>query len=209
MARDVDWSCRMANVITTPQTTSTTPRTLLAAWLAGATLLAASVPLSRAPFLVPIAIFGVVIAGIVLYRRSPAVRAAVDRLDTRALLAVHVVRAPIGLMFLLFYSRGMLPAIFAVRAGVGDTLAGLGALLGILAFKNRKYLLSWNVLGLVDIAMSVATAQKVLVFDPDPIAIRTTEAFPFPLIPFVVVPAVVLTHLAMLKRLRAPATSSS
>lgn len=198
----------MANVTTTPHNTSSTPKTILAAWVAGATLLAASAPLTRAPFLVPLSIFGAVIAGITLYRRSTSVRTAVDRLDMRALLAVHVLRAPIGLMFLLFYSRGMLPGIFAVRAGIGDTLMGLGALLAIVGFNNRKYLLAWNTLGLIDIAMSVGTGQKVLVFDRDPIAIQTVQTFPFPLIPFFVVPAVVLTHLAIFRRLRATTSTS-
>jgi hypothetical protein len=94
-----------------------------------------------------------------------------------------------------------------VRAGVGDTLAGLGALLAIVALKQRRYLFAWNTLGLIDIAMSVATAQKVLLVDRDPVALATVQTFPFPLIPFVVVPAVVLTHLAIYARLRA--TSSS
>lgn len=190
----------MAN-ITTVQPVSSFPRVLLASWLAFATLLATFAPITKAPFLVPLSVFGAVIAGIVLYRRSPAVRSAVQRLDTRTLLAVHVLRAPIGVMFLFMYAAGALPAVFAVRAGIGDTLMGLGALLGMALVKNRKYLLAWNTLGLVDIALSVGTGQKVLLFDRDPVAIATVQAFPFPLIPFFVVPAVVLTHLAIYARL--------
>lgn len=192
---------------TLTQSSSSTPRALFTGWLLFATALATLAPLSRAPFLVPLSVFGAIAAGVLLYRRSDAVRSAVDRLDTRTLLAAQVIRAPIGVMFLFMYAAGQLPAIFAVRAGIGDTLAGLGALLGIFLVKNRKYLFAWNVLGLIDIAMSVGTGQKVLLLDRDPIAIQTVQTFPFPLIPFFVVPLVVLTHLAMLRRLRA--TSSS
>ncbi len=192
----------MTSLTTAPRPTSSFPRALLVAWALLATALAAWAPLSRAPFLVPLSIVFAVIAGVVLHRRSPAVRAAVERLDVRALLAVHVLRAPIGILFLVLHARGALPAIFAVRAGVGDALVGLGAIVAIFAPSRRRYLLAWNVLGLLDIAMSVATGQKVLFLDRDPTAIATVQAFPFPLIPFLVVPAVVLTHLAIFARLR-------
>jgi len=215
VARAVECGASMANVTTVQPTSSSIPRLALAGWFAFATLLAAVAPLSRAPFLVPLAVFGTILGGVLLYRRSSTIRAAVQRLDTRTLLAVHLVRAPIGIMFLFMYAAGSLPAIFAVRAGIGDTLAGLTALLLVLAVptaalskRHRKYLFAWNTLGLIDIAMSVGTGQKVLLLDRDPIAIATVQAFPLPLIPFFVVPAVVLTHLAIYARLRTLTSSS-
>jgi hypothetical protein len=156
--------------------------------------------LEKFPFVIPLAMLTIVTTGIVLYRRGGAFRAWVDSLSPRTLIAFHIIRAPIGLSFLYVYSLGLLPGIFAVRAGIGDTIVGLLAIAALFASPRLQRV--WNVVGLIDIVMSVATAQKVLIIDRDPIALSTVQIFPFPLIPFVVVPLVVLSHLALFSKLR-------
>ncbi|MGZ3477099.1 MAG: hypothetical protein ACXWUG_26025, partial [Polyangiales bacterium] len=117
------------------------------------------------------------------------------------LIVMHVVRAPIGAAFLLLHAQGRLPAAFAVRGGVGDIIAGLGALLVLSSTARTKKL--WNVFGLLDLAMVVMTAQKLAFVDHDPLMRSAMSHFPFPLLPFFVVPLMVLSHLAIFARLRA------
>lgn len=176
---------------------------VITGWLAGASAIALSGVLPRAPLIVPGAIVSSVLTGVVAYRRSAALRAWVASIDVRKLMALHLLRAPIGMTFLFLYSKGLLPALFALRAGVGDTVIGLLAIAAI-AIPSRRGRLLWNALGLVDITMSVATAFKAVIFARVPVALATMGQFPFPLIPFFVVPAVVLTHLALFTRLRRP-----
>ncbi len=175
-------------------------KTILVLWLLAATALALSGVLARAPFIVPVAILSIVAVGVIAYLTSPKLRAWVARVDPRTLMALHLLRAPIGITFLVYYSRGLLPALFAVRAGVGDTLVGLLAILALLT-KNRRARLAWNVGGLVDIVLSMATAFQTIIIARDAVGIATMSTFPFPLVPFFVVPAVVLTHLALMTRL--------
>jgi hypothetical protein len=156
------------------------------------------------PLAVPIALVSLVTAGVLAYR-VPAVRAQVDAIDTRALILMHAVRAPIGAAFLILYAQDRLPAAFAVRGGIGDILAGLAALFVWSA--SRRARLAWNALGLLDLAMVVVTAQKLAFVDRDPLMRGAFAYFPFPLLPLFVVPLMVLSHLALFSRLRSTITS--
>lgn len=151
------------------------------------------------PIAVPIVIVSTLLAGVLAYRRSD-VRAAVDAVDTRVLVLMHTIRAPIGAAFLFLYAHDRLPAAFAIRGGIGDIVAGLAALFVLSSARRRKV---WNVFGLVDLAMVVATAQKLAFVDHDPLMRSAFAQFPFPLLPLFVVPLMILSHLALFARLRA------
>jgi hypothetical protein len=151
------------------------------------------------PAVVPIAIVSIIVTGVVAYRR-PAVRRAVDAIDTRVLVLMHTVRAPIGAAFLFLYAHGRLPGAFAIRGGVGDIVAGLAALFVLSSTRRTKV---WNLFGLLDLAMVVATAQKLAFVDHDPLMRGAFAQFPFPMLPLFVVPLMVLSHLALFARLRA------
>lgn len=183
--------------------TAQRPTPYVALWLAAATVLAATSAITRAPIVVPFVVISSVAIGVLAHHRSPSLRTWLATVDPRTLIAFHIVRAPIGLMFLALYARDLLPAVFALRAGIGDTIVGLLAIAAIAAWpKYPRAVRLWNVVGLIDIVLSVATAQKVLIGERDPVAIATVSTFPFPVIPFFVVPAVILTHLALIAKTR-------
>lgn len=175
-------------------------KTILVVWLLAATALALSGILAQAPFIVPVVILSIVAAGVIAHRASPKLRAWVADVDPRKLMAIHLLRAPIGITFLVLHSRGLLPSLFALRAGIGDTVIGLLAVFAMLT-QSRRARLTWNVAGLIDIALSMTTALQTIIIARNAVGIATMSSFPFPLVPFFVVPAVVLTHLALMTRL--------
>src|SRR5688500_10852281 len=86
----------------------------LGAWLLMAIGLTVSAVLASYPRLVGVAILSLTLSGALLYRVSTSLREFIAALDLRVLLLFHVIRAPIGIGFLLFHSRGLLPGEFAL-----------------------------------------------------------------------------------------------
>ena len=175
---------------------------ILAGWFALGLALALAKVIGGRPPLAAIALTVQVGGGVAAYRLVPSLRAAVDALDLRVLILFHTVRAPIGAAFLVLMTRGMLAPTFAMRGGIGDLVAGLLALVAAGFVARRRLVLAWNAYGLLDIAVTVATAQKLALIDHDPLMLGAFEIWPFGLLPFFVVPLVVLTHLAIFVRLR-------
>lgn len=157
-------------------------------------------------YLVPLGIFGSTLALIGLYRFSPGLRAFADHVDLRVPIFFHTVRAPIGVLFLVHAASGELDPVFAFRAGWGDILAGLLALMAALATPHvtptrRAAALTFNVIGLLDIVLVIATAQWLLFFSGHPETIATMAQFPYGAIPLFVVPIVFATHLLIFVRI--------
>jgi hypothetical protein len=178
----------------------------IAVWLLAALAVTLSGVLAKAAFLVPLAIGGITLAAVMAYRASPGFRRVASALEPRAIVWFHVVRAPIGVLFLIEQAHGNLPALFAERAGYGDIFCGvLAAGIAAFAMHRPRVVLAWNVLGLVDIAVAVVTAQYLLVLQGDPQMTAALQRFPYGLLPTFIVPAVVLSHLLMFARLRRPA----
>ena len=171
----------------------------IAAWALAALAVAASGVLAHAPrAVVPLLLFGPVIAFALAARRPGLARDTYERLPIAVAIGFHVLRAPIGAVFLVACARGDLPSSFAVPAGVGDVLAGLGAVVALVALarewpRARTVVTAWNLFAFADIVMVVANAQRLIVFGDDA-AVRPFLAFPFPLLPLFVVPVVFITH---------------
>jgi hypothetical protein len=158
------------------------------------------------PLVVPVGLIGSTAALVLAHRRSASLRAWARTLNVRVLVGYHVLRAPIGLWFLMAYRNGELPGELALRAGWGDILCGLLALLvlplGLVRARDRKLLWAWNLLGTLDILMVIVTAQKMIIFD-DAAGMRDAIGYPFVLLPWFVVPLVLVTHALLFARLRA------
>jgi hypothetical protein len=124
--------------------------------------------------------------------------------DVRALVLVHVTRFAAGLSFLVLYGRGALPYAFAVPGGVGDIIVAVMAIGVVLATDGRstrgRWLLgAWNLLGLADILMVVATAVRIGVADPGSMA--ALLRLPLSLLPTWLVPIIIATHLIIFVRI--------
>lgn len=182
----------------------------LALWGAAGLTLAASGVVGVLPRpAIPLLIWSPVIAAVVAYRRSAALRAFVAAVDLRAVVLYHVVRVLFGTLFLVEMRAGNLPASFAMLAGPGDIVAGtLAVPAALLATRtdrtSRALLLAWNALGLLDILAVFLTAQRLIFVVGDPKLFETFQRMPYAALPLLVVPLVLVTHLVVFLRLRAP-----
>jgi len=185
------------------------PSLALLAWfvLAGALALAGIVALVGPPF-GPLAILGGVALGLLAHARSPGLRAWTRAGPLRLLLLVQAVRAPIGAAFLVLAADGRLPHEFADIAGWGDLAVGLAALptaacVPLRTPLRRRLVLLWNLAGLLDILLVVATAQYLIIgLGRADMQAAFTDMPAMAMLPLFVVPLVILAHLAVFLRLR-------
>ena len=165
------------------------------------------------PFPTPvIAFLIVVIAGTAAWLAWPAFRRAVFSIPLVALVGINGVRIA-GVFFLILHAQGRLAAPFSTSAGWGDIIAGAIAipLAGLMPWKGtvpRWLLGGWNALGILDLITAIAlgalsapgTPFQVFTEAPGTNAMGT---LPWVIIPAILVPLFLLTHLAIAVRLRA------
>ncbi len=183
------------------------PAGLLGIWLAVALIVSATGvlfdpprPLLPAMIWIPPVIFLAAFAGFI------GLRQWIMRLDPRWPIGFHLVRAPIGVIFLLMEAAGRLPAEFAIKAGIGDILVGVAAVLAMVCVPLRslttvRVVLAWNSLGLADILMVIVVAQRILFFGEDTAALVELTRFPMLLVPAFIVPLVLITHFVVFAQL--------
>jgi len=126
-------------------------------------------------------------------------------------LALHSLRLPVELMLHLLFLRGLLPREMTYQGWNFDILTGLSAivLLLIAAFGKRtpkKTFYYWNLFGMIMLAIVVSIA---ILSAPSPIQILSKEQpnlailqFPYILLPSLIVPLVLTSHLLLLKQNR-------
>jgi hypothetical protein len=147
-----------------------------------------------------------------LYLRNSSLRAFAVSLDLRAIVAFNIFRL-IGLDFVIAYAQGRLPAGFAFPAGFGDILTGLLTIPLLLAMSRvqpaglRKWYVAWNLLGLADLIVAVASGilhsgGKLGILVGDGPTTLLMSQFPRVLIPAFLVPIYILLHLLALARRR-------
>jgi len=186
---------------------------VLAGWFAVAMILAwlgvyegASdrMPTIQYGILIPIAI------GAALIWRSETAWRVMDTIPQTWLVGVQVLRG-LGAVFLLLYAAGHMPGLFALPAGIGDIVVAV--LAPIIAWAHTRYrhttaraVAIWNVLGITDLAVAVATGfatglspLQMAAFD-HPNSLIT--AFPLVLIPTYLVPLWIVLHIVSLAKLR-------
>ena len=150
----------------------------------------------------PAILLGLTALLLIGYFRLAPLRAWVDSLDLRALVLLHVIRF-VGVYFLLLYRRGELPYGFAVPGGIGDIAVATFALVLVfapLAEPQRLRATSiWNVAGLVDILLVVATAIRLTLAGPS--QMQALSRLPLSLLPTFLVPLIIATHIVIFARL--------
>jgi hypothetical protein len=150
-----------------------------------------------------------IVAGVVLFRKWPPLRRAVEAAPQSWIAGIQVYRVE-GLIFLMLYAGGWLPGAFAWPAGVGDMLVGLLApVVGIAYMRGVRgsaaSLRAWNRLGITDLVVAVTTG---FLTSPSPVQLLSLDrpnelitAFPLAMIPVFLVPLAVLLHLASWQKL--------
>lgn len=133
----------------------------------------------------------------------------VKELPLSTLVAAQTFRI-VGVVFLVAWERGTLPAAFALPAGLGDVAVGLLAPFVAAAVSrgapgHRFWAIAWNVAGLADLVSAVFlgvthTDSPLGIFVTHP----TTDAlafYPFNLITTFLVPIAIILHAIALRQL--------
>jgi hypothetical protein len=165
---------------------------------------------SGMPLPVGLSVVVPIVAFTVLYWVNTSVRAFADSLDLRSMVALNILRL-IGVDFLVAYAHGRLPAGFAFPAGLGDILTALLAIPLIVAMSGsqqastRKWFVAWNLLGLADLVVAVASGimhsgSRLGILAGDGPTTLLMSQFPRALIPTFLVPIYILLHLLALAR---------
>ncbi|MBK6267162.1 hypothetical protein JKA74_19110 [Marivirga sp. S37H4] len=136
----------------------------------------------------------------------------IAKVKRNVLVAIHIVRLPVEITLYQLFLHGKVPVIMTYEGWNFDIVIGLSAIMLVfyLAFVkrniNKRLLRIWNILGIGFLTVIVMIAILSL---PSPIQQLAHEQpnvaileFPFTLLPAVVVPIVLLSHLLILKENR-------
>jgi hypothetical protein len=185
---------------------------ILLGWLAVAMGLAGAgfyhvtgdgIPTIQYGLLIPIAI------GIFLLYRSELARRILEAMPQSWIVGVQLYRA-LGVVFLILYAAGQLPALFAWPAGVGDIAVGLSAPLVGYAYaraprETAGAVRAWNVLGILDLVVAVTTGFLTAPSLIAPIEVHPSSelmtVLPMVMIPVYLVPLSIVLHIASLVKL--------
>lgn len=149
----------------------------------------------------------IIIVGLFTFKKG---KEFLDSLDLRFLLMIHFLRIPVEWCLYDLYQQAMIPEIMTFEGRNFDIFIGLSALVVYLVtyiFKryNRIFLIVWNVIGIVFLInilmhgiLSVESPLQQFGFDQPN---RAVLEYPFVLLPAIIVPLVMLSHLATLRKL--------
>jgi hypothetical protein len=175
-------------------------------WLVVSAALAVVLPAPHAPPPLRLAlILGPVLVFAISVRLSTRLCAALDALDARWIVALHAIRAVIGVAFLLLGRAGQLPWEFASAAGVGDAIAGVAAIGLVVAWSSltgkggRALLLVWNLFGIADFINVQRVALSLRGRESEFVAMLH---LPMSLVPYVGVPLLFASHLFLVAKYR-------
>ena len=132
------------------------------------------------------------------------------RLDLQALIVPQTFRI-VGVVFVVAWMTGTLPAGFALPAGLGDIAVGLASPFVAAAVAQRRpghlrLAWIWNVLGTLDlvtaVALGVLHGRSPIGLLAGPVPTDAMTRYPLSLIPTFLVPIALMLHLATFRRLR-------
>ena len=135
-------------------------------------------------------------------------RAAIQKLDIKWLTMIHAIRIPVELVLFGLFIYKAIPRIMTFEGNNFDIIAGISALVVFYLLRrkfNPSLLLAWNIIGLcllinivVIAVLSAPFNFQQIAFDQPNIAVLY---FPFTWLPSIVVPLVLLSHLAAIFKL--------
>jgi hypothetical protein len=186
----------------------------LSIWLLLVVSLGAAGAFVGPPRTPPLAIAIAVAAPLVLFfaclRLSQSFRDFVLSVDLRLIAAIQAWRWA-GLGFLSLYAHRVLPAVFALPAGLGDMAVGATAPWIVLAlvrqpdFAARGAFIRWNVFGILDLLVAVSIATVSVMFAsgaPGEVSTAPMATLPLLLIPAFLVPIFLMLHTVALMQSR-------
>jgi hypothetical protein len=151
-----------------------------------------------------------IILGVRMIRRSPAMRAVVGAVPQSWLIGLQAYRG-LGSIFLVLLGMNLLPGVFALPAGFGDTLVGLAALPVAALYAGQRrgrdsWVIAWNILGIADLVIALTAGflsapgplQRLSLSQPN----YLVGAYPLVLIPVFAVPLSIVLHAASLSKVR-------
>jgi hypothetical protein len=173
---------------------------LIVAWGLAAAVAGGFHAMARVPPLAnPIVIAGATVAFASAALVAGWVGEGMRSLGPRGIVAAHTARF-VGFYFIWLEGQGRLPREFAERAGWGDVVAATGAVALLLIPRGRAYrgaLFAWNLVGLADLVVAVATAAWLGIARPGSMVEITT--LPLALIPLWLVPMLIASHLFLMR----------
>ena len=164
----------------------------------------------RVPPPLPVAIFVPVVVGLVLLMRSNRIASLLDAMPLSWLIGLQLYRI-FGGIFLVNWAQGAIPGVFALPAGIGDTMVGLLALPAAWRASSgtpagRRVGMWWNLLGLTDFAVAITMG---LLSSPGPLQVLALDhpnvqvgTYPTVMIPAFGVPSSIILHGLSLWQLR-------
>jgi hypothetical protein len=192
---------------------------LLVAWfvVAAATSIVGYYRPSSGPPTIQYGLMTPIVIGMLAFFSWPLLRRIVASVPNTWLVGVQFYRV-LGVIFVVLCAGGHLPGIFALPAGLGDTLVGILAPFAAVSLArspktsaNRARL--WNLLGIADLIIAVMLG---FLTSPSPLQMFAFDRpsgliamFPLSLIPVYAVPLSILLHLASLQKLRQEQRSGS
>jgi hypothetical protein len=141
--------------------------------------------------LIPIGLF------VLWFAVSKGFRQFVLDLNPRTLTFVHSWRLA-GFTFLVLYSYGILPGLFALPAGWGDIAIGATAPFVAMTLANpshRKSFIFWHALGVLDLVNAIALGTAAQLIQLGGIPTTAMTVLPMSLIPTFAVPLLLILHI--------------
>ncbi|MEO6167158.1 MAG: hypothetical protein ABIO46_03805 [Chitinophagales bacterium] len=150
------------------------------------------------------------LAAVILLFFSERGRSLIDSWDIKKLTLLHIVRLPVEITLFCVFLAGLIPQSMTFEGNNFDILSGITApivycLVFIFKKANWKLLLSWNILCLALLVnilaiaiLSAHTPFQQFAFDQPNIGVTY---FPFVLLPSVVVPLVLISHLVSIRKI--------
>ena len=147
------------------------------------------------------------VSGLFLTKKG---KAYLDRLDMHLLSIIHIVRIPVDLVIYWLFIARMLPYEVTCGGGNLDIFAGFSAPL-VYYFGMLKHRINWlGVLGwnLLSMGLLVNLAVNSVLFAPCVFGMSVTAPpagavsyFPFVFLPSMMIPIILVSHLAVIRRL--------